>query len=131
MTMNTEDLLTPTPELKDAAKSAIESRLRFQEIQTRLNQQRETVARLSQRLMDLIAIRSWETAETREEASAARQNCAVLAEEYGDEQALLEAMEIALMNTEDEILSARKNALRIMRQDLDSLLAQPEGAYAA
>ncbi len=128
--MNTEDLLTPTPELKNAAKSAIESRLRFQEIQTRLSQQREIVARVSEKLRDLIAIRSWETAETREEASAARQNCAVLAEEYGDEQALLEAMEIALMNTEDEILSARKNALRIMRQDLDSLLAQPEGAYA-
>ncbi len=129
--MNAEDLLTPTPELKDAAESAIESRLRFQEIQTRLSQQRKTVASVSQRLRDLIAIRSWETAETREEASAARQNCAVLAEEYRDEQALLEAMEIALMNTEDEILSARKNALRIMRQDLDSLLAQPEGAYAA
>ncbi len=129
--MNAEDLLTPTPELKDAAESAIESRLRFQDIQVRLNQQRETVASVSQRLRDLIAIRSWETADTREEASAARQNCAVLAEEYRDEQALLEAMEIALMNTEDEILSARKNALRIMRQDLDSLLAQPEGAYAA
>ncbi len=129
--MNAEDLLTPTPELKDAAESAIESRLRFQDIQVRLNQQRETVASVSQRLRDLIAIRSWETADTREEASAARQNCAVLAEEYRDEQALLEAMEIALMNTEDEILSARKNALRIMRQDLDSLLAQPEGTYAA
>lgn len=129
--MNAEDLLTPTPELKDAAESAIESRLRFQDIQVRLNQQRETVASVSQRLRDLIAIRSWETADTREEASAARQNCAVLAEEYTDEQALLEAMEIALMNTEDEILSARKNALRIMRQDLDSLLAQPEGTYAA
>ena len=128
--MNTEDLLTPTPELKDAAKSAIQSRLRFQEIQTRLSQQREIVASVSEKLRDLIAIRSWETAETREEASAARQSCAVLAEEYGDEQALLEAMEIALMNTEDEILSARKIALRIMRQDLDSLLAQPEGAYA-
>ncbi len=129
--MNAEDLLTPTPELKDAAKSAIKSRLRFQDIQVRLNQQRETVASVSQRLRDLIAIRSWETADTREEASAARQNCAVLAEEYRDEQALLEAMEIALMNTEDEILSARKNALRIMRQDLDTLLAQPEGTYAA
>ena len=129
--MNAEDLLTPTPELKDAAESAIESRLRFQDIQVRLNQQRETVASVSQRLRDLIAIRAWETAETREAASAARQNCAVLAEEYRDEQALLEAMEIALMNTEDEILSARKNALRIMRQDLDSLLAQPEGTYAA
>jgi len=128
--MNTEDLLTPTPELKDAAKSAIESRLRFQEIQTRLSQQREIVASVSEKLRDLIAIRSWETAETREEASAARQNCAVLADEYREEQALLEAMEIALMNTEDEILSARKNALKIMRQDLDSLLAQPEGAYA-
>ncbi len=129
--MNAEDLLTPTPELKDAAESAIKSRLRFQDIQVRLNQQRETVASISQRLRDLIAIRLWETADTREEASAARQNCAVLAEEYRDEQALLEAMEIALMNTEDEILSARKNALRIMRQDLDSLLAQSEGACVA
>ncbi len=128
--MNAEKLLTPTPELKVAAESAIQSRLRFQEIQARLIQQREIVASVSQRLRDLIAIRSWETAETREAASAARQNCAVLAEEYREEQALLEAMEIALMNTEDEILSARKNALMIMRQDLDSLLAQPEGAYA-
>ncbi len=129
--MNAENLLTPTPELKDAAESAIQSRIRFQEIQTRLCQQREIVAGVSHRLRDLIATRPWETAESREEASAARQKCAVLAEEYREEQALLEAMEIALMNTEDEILSARKNALRIMRQDLDSLLAQPEGAYAA
>ncbi len=129
--MNAEDLLTPTPELKDAAKSAIQSRLRFQEIQARLGQQREIVADISQRLRDVVATRPWEAAATPGEASEARQNCAVLADEYREEQALLEAMEIALMNTEDEILSARKNALRIMRQDLDSLLAQPEGAHAA
>ena len=129
--MNAEDLLTPTPELKDAAKSAIQSRLRFQEIQARLSQQREIVADISHRLRELIATRSWETAATPGEASVARQNCAVLADEYREEQALLEAMEIALMNTEDEILIARKNALRIMRQDLDSLLAQQEGAHAA
>ncbi len=129
--MNAEKLLTPTPELKDAAKSAVQSRILFQEIRTRLSQQQDIVAGVSQRLRDLIATRPWETAATPEEASAARQNCAVLADEYREEQALLEAMEIALMNTEDEILSARKNALRIMRQDLNSLLAQPEGAYAA
>ncbi len=129
--MNAEKLLTPTPELKVAAESAIQSRLRFQEIQARLSRQREVVADISQRLRDLIATRPWETAASPGEASEARQNCAVLADEYREEQALLEAMEIALMNTEDEILSARKNALRIMRQDLDSLLAQPEGAYAA
>ena len=129
--MNAEDLLTPTPELKDAAKSAVQSRILFQEIQTRLSQQQDIVAGVSQRLRDLIATRPWETAATPEEASATRQNCAVLADEYREEQALLEAMEIALMNTEDEILSARKNALRIMRQDLDFLLTQPEEAYAA
>ena len=129
--MNAEKLLTPTPELKDAAKSAIQSRILFREIQTRLSQQQDIVAGVSQRLRDLIATRPWETAATPEEASATRQNCAVLADEYREEQALLEAMEIALMNTEDEILSARKNALRIMRQDLDFLLAQPEEAYAA
>ena len=128
--MNAEKLLTPTPELKVAAESAIQSRLRLQEIQARLTQQREIVACVSQRLRDLIATRQWETAATPEEASAARRNCAVLADEYREEQALLEAMDIALMNTEDEILSARKNALMIMRQDLDSLLAQPDGAYA-
>ncbi len=129
--MNAEDLLTPTPELKDAAKSAIQSRLRFQEIQARLGQQREIVADISQRLRDVVATRSWETAASLGEASEARQNCAVLADEYREEQALLEAMEIALMNTEDEILTARKNALRIMRHDLDSLLAHPDGAHAA
>ena len=44
---------------------------------------------------------------------------------------LLEAIEVALINSEDEILTARKDAFRIMRQDLDSFLGQPEVVHAA
>ncbi len=129
--MNTDHLLKPTVELKNAAEKAIESRIRFQTLQQRLSEQRSVANDVSERLRELVEERLWDRAITPEEASEARYQCSLLADQCREEQALLEAIEVALINSEDEILTARKDAFRIMRQDLDSFLGQPEVVHAA
>jgi len=73
--MNTDHLLKPTVELKNAAEKAIESRIRFQTLQQRLSEQRSVANDVSERLRELVEERLWDRAITPEEASEARYQC--------------------------------------------------------
>jgi len=112
--MNTNHEIVSTAELEDAAHYARACQAKYEDIRHRVRKQRAVVEECSDYLGELVNERAWESTATAESARAARQVCAEAADCYQDEYQLLNAMEIAAINTKSEVDSASRRVFGVI-----------------